>query len=475
MKFMKFGKALLLSALSVGVVLSVTGCVQSYSVGYLYVTGTVESESSGNGIVTGFKIDHNTGKLTVINGLPVASGGSNPIRAVLTGGSRFIYVLNRGISENPAGSSFCTTEYPCQNSNITQFEVGANGVLLAEQTFYTQGLNPYRMFVDSSGSFLYILEHDSKVNNAPSSASNPDANCAAALGNGASGVAYTSCGDITAFSINSTTGRLSLVQNSQLSASTGNSVNYFPVPPDTVDFVLSGTYILTLFAPQESVNTTTGAYTGGTSVFPYTYSSGTGQLVTSGLAYPWDTINVAAGTAIQTAGSYIYVLDNEPLANTDGSIASYSQVIPFSTGASGSLTALTRGPIADDLSQSNPAFIVQESAGKWFYVANQGNDTLSSSYANSGITGYDINSPYWPGEMSGDPVTFGSGDGPVCMVEDPSDQFIYTANYTSQVVTGLEIDKVGGALVPLSQSSKAPSSYSLTGSPTWCLVDGRTS
>ena len=44
MKFTKFGKALLMSALSAGVILSVTSCVQSYSVGYLYVTGTVTSQ-----------------------------------------------------------------------------------------------------------------------------------------------------------------------------------------------------------------------------------------------------------------------------------------------------------------------------------------------------------------------------------------------------------------------------------------------
>ena len=63
--------------------LSVTSCVQSYTVGYLYVTGTVTAESTGNGIISGFKIDHNTGKLTPINGLPVSSGGANPVRAVL--------------------------------------------------------------------------------------------------------------------------------------------------------------------------------------------------------------------------------------------------------------------------------------------------------------------------------------------------------------------------------------------------------
>ena len=62
MKFTKFGKALLMSALSVGVVLGISSCVQSYSVGFLYVTGTVTSQTNGNGIISGFKIDHNTGK-----------------------------------------------------------------------------------------------------------------------------------------------------------------------------------------------------------------------------------------------------------------------------------------------------------------------------------------------------------------------------------------------------------------------------
>ena len=118
MKFTKFGKVLLMSALSVAVVLSITSCVQSYTVGFLYVTGTTTAQPNGNGIISGFRIDHNTGKLTSINGLPISSGGANPVRAVLTTGSRFLYVLNRGISQNPAGSSICTTAYPCSNGNI---------------------------------------------------------------------------------------------------------------------------------------------------------------------------------------------------------------------------------------------------------------------------------------------------------------------------------------------------------------------
>ena len=149
MKFTKFGKALLISALSAGVILGVTSCVRSYTVGYLYVTGTVTAQSNGSGIISGYKIDHNTGFLTPINGLPVSSGGANPGRAVLINGSRFLYVLNQGV--NAQGGSTCTTANPCQNSNITEFAVGGNGILTPQQTFYPQGINPFRLIADSTG------------------------------------------------------------------------------------------------------------------------------------------------------------------------------------------------------------------------------------------------------------------------------------------------------------------------------------
>src|SRR5665213_95775 len=131
MKFRKFGKALLMSAISAGAVLSVTSCVQSYSVGFLYVTGTTTAQSTGNGIISGFKIDHNTGKLNAINGMPISSGGANPVRAVLLSGARFLYVLNRGV--DPSGGDCKSAATPCTGSNIVQFSVGGNGILTAQE------------------------------------------------------------------------------------------------------------------------------------------------------------------------------------------------------------------------------------------------------------------------------------------------------------------------------------------------------
>ncbi len=446
MKFKKFGKTLLMSALSAGVVLSFTSCVQSYTVGFLYVTGTATSQSTGNGIISGFKIDHNTGNLVAIHGLPVSSGGANPGRAVLITGGRFLYVLNRGA--NSAGTADCTTADPCLHANITQFAVGGNGVLSQQATFFTQGINPFRILTDSSGSYLYVLEQQ-----APSNAS-----CALALGS-----SVTSCGDITAFKIDGSTGRLSLVVNAQVTSASGSALPYFPVPANPIDMVLSSTYILTL----------SGNPTDGDTVFPYAYSSSNGQLtVNQNSVQP---LNIFKATAITAAGGFIYVLDNEPVTIGSGSnfaAGTYpSQILPFSVGSGGALQAQTGGAVPDAASLSNPIYLVQESKSKWVYVANQGNSTDPNN-AQSGITGYDIDpSTHQLTPMSGSP--FGSGAGPQCLLEDPSNQFIYTANFNDSTITGHVVDQNSGVLTNL--PGKANRAFPLTGPAAWCLVSGRTS
>jgi 6-phosphogluconolactonase (cycloisomerase 2 family) len=459
MKFKKFGKALVLGTLSVGVILCITSCVQSYTVGFLYVTGTETASSSGtSGIISGYKIDHNTGKLSAIHGLPVSSGGANPVRAVLISGSRFLYVLNRGTTAS--GGSNCTTQDPCENANITVFAVGGNGILTPQETFYPNGLNPFRLLADSSGAHLFVLDHDSAYNGLPSSSSSPNPNCALALGSG-----ITTCGAIEVYSINGTTGRLSLVTNAQVTASTGSALAYFPVPSNPVDMVISSSYVLTL-AASDATASTSFPYTGGSLVFPYAVTSTTGQLKSTGIASPWDALGIAAGTAIDVAGSAVYILDNEPI--TVNSVTSPSQILPYTVGSSGSLASQTGGAVAEDPSVSNPIVLLQENKGKWIYVANQGNNT-STSNAQSGIDAFTLySSPFQLSPLAGAP--FGSGAGPVCMVEDPSYQYIYTANYNDSTITGRSISRNDGELVDL----RTTSTFSLSGPPSWCLVDGRT-
>ena len=447
MKFTKFGKALLMSALSAGLILGVTSCVQSYTVGFLYVTGTITAQSGNNGIISGYKIDHNTGYLAGIHGLPVSSGGSNPVRAVLLPGSRFMYVLNRGV--NAEGGSVCTTSDPCQNSNITQFAVGANGILAPQQTFYTQGINPFRILSDASGGYLMVLDHD-----APSSAA-----CKLVLGS-----AVTACGDITVFKIDSVTGRLSVVTNAQATSASGAPLTYFPVPADPIDFSNPAGYVLTLSGTPET----------GDSVFPYT-SGANGQLtLNQNTSQP---LGITQGTAMVNTGSAFYVLDNEPITIPSNTTSGFlpgtypSQILPFTVGTGGSLQAQTSGIVPDDSTLANPVWLLQEqgSQGKFIYVANQGNNVQGNNAA-SGLAGYFLTtSPAFQlSFIAGEP--WGSGAGPQCLVEDPSNQFVYTANYYDSTITGRIVDPNSGVLNPMRVQSK----FNLPGPATWCLVDGRT-
>jgi 6-phosphogluconolactonase (cycloisomerase 2 family) len=445
MKFKKLGKALLMSALSAGVILSVSSCVQSYTVGYLYVTGTVTSQSGGNGIISGFRIDHNTGKLNPIDGLPISSGGANPGRAVLIIGSKFLYVLNRGV--NAQGGTTCTTANPCQNSNIEEFAVGGNGILTPQETFYTQGINPFRILGDSSGNYLYVLDHDAPDSNAYTGKNVTTNSCTLAL------ATPTSCGDITAFQINQTTGRLQLVVNAQVTSANGSALPYFPVPANSIDFLFASNYFLIL----------SGTPTTGDSVFPYSYGSNGQLTVSQNSSQP---LNIEQGTAIVSASGYVYVLDNEPI--TVNGTTSPSQILPFTVGTGGALQAQTNGIVADDPTLSNPIYVLAESKGKFLYVLNEGNN-INTTNPQSGLAGYVLDpSQHTLSFIAGEP--FGTGSGPQCIVEDPSDQFIYEADFNDSSIYGRTVDPNAGVLRNLVVNS----SYPLQGPAAWCLVDGRT-
>jgi 6-phosphogluconolactonase (cycloisomerase 2 family) len=110
-----------------------------------------------------------------------------------------------------------------------------------------------------------------------------------------------------------------------------------------------------------------------------------------------------------------------------------------------------------------------ESKGKFVYVANQGNNTQGVN-AQSGIAGFFITTipAYQLTFIPDEP--FGSGAGPQCIVEDPSNQFIYEADSIDNDVWGRVVDPNSGVL----NNMRVANSYPLQGPATWCLVDGRT-
>ena len=447
MKFTKFGKAVLISAISAVVALSITSCDESFTVGYLYVTGTVTNQTGNNGIVSGYQIDHNTGKLVVINGLPVNSGGANPVRAVLITGSRFLYVLNRGV--NASGGSTCTTADPCQGSNIEEFAVGGDGILTPQETFFTQGINPFRIIGDPTGNFLYVLDHDAKDSNSVTGTAATTNSCSEALG-----AATTTCGDVTAFTVNQSTGRLSLIVNAQVTSASGAALPYFPVQANPIDFSLISGFVITL----------AGTPAAGDTAFPYTYSTTTGQLtINQNSPQP---LGISQGTALVSGSGFLYVLDNEGTLVGGGAT---SQILPFSLGTNGALQAQTGGAVADDPTLANPIYLLVESKGKFLYVVNQGNDVQGNN-PTSGIAGYVIDpTTHQLSFIAGEP--YGTGAGPQCLVEDPSDQYVLSADFDDSEATFRVVDPNSGAL----NNPRVASQVTLQGPATWCLINGRTS
>ena len=138
-------------------------------------------------------------------------------------------------------------------------------------------------------------------------------------------------------------------------------------------------------------------------------------------------------------------------------------------GTNGALQAQTGSVVADDSTLNNPIYMIVESKGKFAYVINQGNNAQGTN-AQSGIAGYVLDpSTHQLTFIAGEP--FGSGAGPQCMVEDPSDQFVYSADFNDSAVTGRVVDPNSGVLNQL----RTTSTFALGGPATWCLVDGRTS
>jgi hypothetical protein len=258
------------------------------------------------------------------------------------------------------------------------------------------------------------------------------------------------------------------VVNAQATTAGGVTLPYFPVPANPIDMVLTSSYLLTL---SGTPGTTNGA---GDVVFPYSYNSATGQLtVNQNSAQP---INSGHGTAIIAPSSgNVYVLDNEPITITSGNFAAgtyLSQILPFTLGTGGALQAQTGGAVPDDPNESNPIMLISESKGKWVYLANQGSNNSGGTVAQSGIVGYVID----PTSKQLTPMAlspFPTGSGPQCMLEDPSDQFFYTANFNDSTVTGRSLDVNSGTLKAL--NGKANLAVKLEGPAAWCLITGRTS
>jgi len=445
MKFKKFGQVTLAAVVSLVLMFGTTSCMNDYTVGFVFTVGTQYNQ------IGSFRESYETGALRPSPGSPFGSGGTNPIRTFVLSGGRYMYVLNEGAQQVDSSGNITYT-----GANISLFSIGGSGTLAFQASYTSQGFNSIRFLPDTTGKFLFVLDSyapQSQAGVTPQASYSADYPCQGSDGK------YYPTGDITVFGIDPNTGRLSIVTNQQQQNANGTQLTYFPVGCTPIDFTVSSGYIFTADAGSKSNNDLQ-------TVFPYALNASNGQLTltqnsplvmgTQGMS----AISVAQGSNL-SGSKYIYILD---AAANSGS----GEILPFTAGTNGSLQALTNGAVANDSTASNPVSLVVDSKSKYLFVVSAG-PTTGIVNPISQITGWTIDPTNGTLQhIAGEP--FGSGSGVNCIVQDPSNQYIYTSSFNDSQVTGRILDPNSGNLTVLRRGS----TFNTVGNPTWCAVSGRT-
>jgi 6-phosphogluconolactonase (cycloisomerase 2 family) len=400
----------LFASLALG--LGTTSCSVG-TIGYMWVLGQEYNQ------IAGFKVDQYSGNLTAVQGSPFSSNGSVPVSIVVKSGGAYVYVINQGVC--PAAGCGTATN---TGQSIALFSVGGDGVLTFQESYVSQGYDSLWAQMDSTGTYLYVLDKYSPGVNAQSglyNAPNTDGN-----------------GSITAFSADPNTGRLTLMTNSQTQVA-GVNTPFWEVGPSPVMSKSQGGCLYTVNGPSASSGTQT--------VTPYSVGS-TGQLVfttTGNIVINRTNTSVATNiTSINGAGSYMFLTD-----------AASNVLYGYETTGSCNLTALSGGTtsLATDFpNTSDPVYSLIDSTGKYLYVANNSTTSTQTTTPFSSLSALTINSTNQELQpIIGSPYPAGSG--PQCMAEDPSNQYIYTSNYNDGTVTGFALNATSGELSDLTKGS----------------------
>jgi hypothetical protein len=375
---------------SMAVVLGMSAC-GGYTVGFMWVlSGTSANPSQGQ--ISGFKVDDYTGNLTNMVNSPYSSGGANPVSIAVRVGGNFVFVVNKGTFDSKGLSK--------GDGNVSVFAVGEDGILTFQASYPTSGNTPVWAASDGTGSYLYVLD-----------AQAPD-------------YATTGNGDITVFQVDASTGRLQLVPNQLIKNAQGQQLNYFEVGKAPTMVRAGGACVYTLDSGDQTI---------------YSYGlGGSGQLTVEPNSFTHT--NGSNITSINVSGNNIYLTD-----------AGTNQILPYTAGSQCSLSTQVGGAVANLPLTANPVYSMIDSKNKFLYVLNHG--TTNSQNANSTISAFTILSTGALQSIGSSNNPYPVGSGPVCMVEDPSNQYIYTSNYNDGTVTGKYINSSTGELSNLPRGS----------------------
>jgi len=302
-----------------GVVFGITSCVQSYTVGYIYVTGTsrprpvATASSPASGSITTRADACDQWPACFFGWRQPGARRSHP-------GQPVSLCLNRGVSAR-AAPMLRNRRQRVPERQHHPVAVGGNGVLTAQEIFYTR-----------AQSVPAPLRHLGQLSSCPGSR-RADSGVTTLVNGGPDELLHVST-DRRKWRLlrrcyglqdRPNHGRLSLVENSQVTAANGSPITYFPVPanPSTL-FSLAPTCSPSPARRLPPPPTPTPAG-------PRSGLQLRQQRAVDAKPNGVQGLGIHQGTAIVNASGVIYVLDNEPVTVTFGgtSTTSKSQILPL--------------------------------------------------------------------------------------------------------------------------------------------------
>ena len=335
---------------------------------------------TGTGWLSAFSMDASTGTLALLTGSPYTLGTSATGLDGFDPAARFLYVANQGSCTTAAG---CTPS-PSSSGSISAFSLNAAGALTAITGLPSVTPPPYQVSVDPSGEFLYQSTIDSD--------------------------------QVNTYSINQTSGALTKLQRGSTSRA-GGEPGYIaaftsPTNPAPISFKPKFAYV-----PNVTDNT----------ISMFSSDPQTGKLSVIAPAIPLGNF-AAQAVAVSARGDLAFIPTAGPSPTTSHGLIDAYSIDPTTGVLAGIGTPLPTG--------LGPSSAATDRTGKYFYVANAYDGTISN-FAVDVVTGVmSVNGPPTP-------VGFSN---PIGVAVDPTGRNLYALGVSN--VQTFEINAATGSLTP---------------------------
>lgn len=395
MKLKKSSQLLLAAALSLAAAGFLSACA-TLTTDFVFVTSAKAAGVNSYGEVNVLEVNSESGHMRQIPTSPFPSGGRNPVAEAVASDNTTLYVVNR------------------DDNTIVEFTIGNDGKVYPQNTYNTPGIFPTSTAV--AGTNLFVADTYQ-----PLAICSPASPCTGS------------------FAVFPVLGATSTQDRNQLQRVTPlNSCNGLQYQPVALSGSASDHIVLPTAITAYSGSGTSGSATvyvaaydttaNAGYVFGYTVSTATQTCNSASVVVPtvtpipgspWSAGVYPSAIATTATGSYVYVTDS-----TSGDVLGFS-------ASSGSLTPLSGSPYP---SGNQPSAVVVDASEQYAYVTNS---------QDSNVTAYTISSGVLT-RIGG----YTTGTQPVAIGIDPSlHEFLYTANFLGNTVSGFQIQASDGTLV----------------------------